>query len=236
MRRFSPWRIFLRLLRFLLLGLIAFMVIFLAGRMIAHNHDPKEVKLLTCDEPVVRAYAEYGDKMQFYTQSQGTYTRAERNAGYFFIRQAIIIPEAHEIQIVFRYNDSTVKALTEDYGIAAEALPDPSEHVYDVSIVLKQDLTPDNPDDANEEGAYTLVRYFPVSEETFKRGAYNYRRLVFHDIDITDLTLGAFVDIYYTGDIDYASPAYGTLCIWDFESVDHPYSLSSADKKALAGK
>ena len=183
------------------------------------------------DDALVQAYVEKGSALDMYTQEQGTYTRAERNRGYFFLRQATVIPDAEQIQIVFRYNNSTIKALTQDYGLAA--MPDRAERLYDLTIAVKKDLTPDVLEDFDEEGCYTIERYYPSKEISGERNLYNYRRLVFNDLVIDETTLGVFVDIYYVGDVNYDEPAYGTLCIWELTSENIPVELTRNDIEAL---
>lgn len=229
--RLSPWKIITGTIRFLFLTLVACIVVFLGWRTVSYNTDPKEMLVLSADEALREAYVEHGANLELYTQEQGTYTRAERNNGYFFIRQAVIIPQAEQIQILFRYNNSTIKALTQDYGLAE--MPDRAEHLYDLTIAVKKDLTPDIRDDYDEEGCYTIERYYPSQEISGTKNLYNYRRAVFNDIVIDETTLGVFVDIYYVGDIQYDQPAYGTLCIWELTSENLPVKLTQDDIKAI---
>jgi hypothetical protein len=230
--RITPWKVISGTIRFLFLTLILGIVLFLGWRAISHNTDPEEMMTLYPDDALVQAYVENGSALDMYTQEQGTYTRAERNRGYFFLRQATVIPDAEQIQIVFRYNNSTIKALTQDYGLAA--MPDRAERLYDLTIAVKKDLTPDVLEDFDEEGCYTIERYYPSKEISGERNLYNYRRLVFNDLVIDETTLGVFVDIYYVGDVNYDEPAYGTLCIWELTSENLPVKLTKNDIDALA--
>lgn len=230
--RISPWKLLTGLIRLLFSALVLFIVIFFIWRAASYHHDPKDLTTLLVDDTLAQAYDTYGDGLKLFTQEQGTYTRAERNNGYFYMRQALFIPEAEQVQILFRYNNSTIDALVEDYGLAE--IPDRSEHLYDLSIVIKKDLTPDIVDDYDEEGCYTLERYYPSESASGVQNLYNYRKVIFNDVAVDDTTLAVFVDIYYVGDINYDEPAYGTLCIWDFMSENKPRKLSSADKAALA--
>ena len=99
--RLTPWKVISGTIRFLFLALIAAIVVFLGWRAVSHNTDPEEMMTLHADEALVEAYVEHGANLELYTQEQGTYPRAERNNGYFFIRQAVVIPEAEQIQILF---------------------------------------------------------------------------------------------------------------------------------------
>lgn len=231
--RLTPWKVISGTIRFLFLTLVLCIVVFLGWRAISHNTDPEEMMVLHPDEALVQAYVENGPELEMYTQEQGTYTRADRNRGYFFLRQATVIPQAEQIQILFRYNNSTIKALTEDYSLPA--MPDRNAHLYDLTIVVKKDLTPDVYEDYDTEGCYTLERYYPSEEISGTRNLYNYRRLVFNDLVIDETTLGVFVDIYYVEDIHYDEPAYGTLCIWELTSENIPVKLTKDDIAALAG-
>lgn len=231
--RLTPWKVISGTIRFLFLTLVLGIVLFLGWRAVSHNTDPEEMMTLHPDEALVQAYVENGTNLEMYTQEQGTYTRAERNRGYFFLRQATVIPQAEQIQILFRYNNSTIKALTQDYGLAA--MPDRAERLYDLTIAVKKDLTPDILEDFDEEGCYTIERYYPTEEISGTRNLYNYRRLVFNDLVIDETTLGVFVDIYYVGDVDYDKPAYGTLCIWDLTSENLPVKLTKNDIATLTG-
>ena len=232
--RITPWKVISGTIRFLFLTLVLGIVLFLGWRAVSHNTAPEEMMTLYPDEALVEAYVESGPELEMYTQEQGTYTRADRNRGYFFLRQATFIPDAEQIQIVFRYNNSTIKALMQDYGLAA--MPDRAEHLYDLTIAVKRDLTPDVYEDYDEEGCYTIERYYPSQEISGERNLYNYRRLVFNDIVVDETTLGVFVDIYYVGDVNYDEPAYGTLCIWELTSEDLPVKLTKNDIEALTRK
>ena len=139
------------------------------------------------------------------------------------------------MQIVFRYNNSTIRALRDDYGV--DPLPDRSEELYDVSLVLNTDLTPDIESDNANGGpeAVKSTRYFPNAVYTVKdeKNMYNYRKYVFENVSLDELSLALFVDIYYIDDIDYEKLSYGTVCIWEYKASTYTRALSSADIAAL---
>ena len=196
---------------------------------------PDGIKTLTPNEQLSAAYAQYGDELTLRYQDLATITRAEQNYGYFSVPQCVFIPQANQVQIVFRYNNSTLEHLREDYAL--EQLPSREETLFDVTLVRTTDLTPENKED-NIKDVTTLAkeRYMPTSVERDTTTLYTYYRFVFDGITVEELTDGIFVDVYYVGDIHYEQSAYGTLCIYDYLSEWLPYKPSSADKKALAGE
>ena len=163
---------------------------------------------------------------------QDTITTAEYNRGYFSITQYVFIPEARQVQLVFRYNNSTIKNLAKDYGLAT--VPDKSEELFDLTLVTTTDLTPDNRDDNTNDEALKMERYYPSAATRTETSLYTYYRIVFDNIEITPDTLWVFADIYYEGDLDYEERPYGTLCLYDDESPWVDYKLSRTERKMLS--
>ena len=100
---------------------------------------------LSVNERLVEAYARDGELRGMFTQEQRSSTSAEENYGYFFVTKTVFIPSANQIQIVVRYNNSTLRYTQEDFGL--EAAPSRDDDVYDVSLLVVSDLTPDNDED-----------------------------------------------------------------------------------------
>ncbi len=219
--------------------------------------DPQSTKTLYVNDAVYEAWqaaeAE-GREMVMYSQDYDNITRATHNRGYFSITQTLFIEDADQVQLTFRYNNSTLRHLKEDYGLAA--IPERDEDMFDVSLVVIYDLTPDNqddnekqtfasPDDTTAEGetvdinrtdSVLRVRYFPTAQEAAQKNIYNYRKLVFDGVDLSGETypvLGIFVDVYYKEDIDYTRDSYGTLSIYNYNFSDKAYKLTGDDKEAL---
>ncbi|MBO5293837.1 MAG: hypothetical protein J6B71_01110 [Clostridia bacterium] len=192
---------------------------------------PGGVKALDVNEPLAAAYAQHGEELTFCYQYQKSLTYAEHNAGYFGIPEYVFIPEAKQVQIVFRYNNSTLRHLAEDYGLAE--VPDKGETLFDVTLVRSTDLTPEDRDDNLDPTKISTVRYQPTSVKRDETALYTYYRIVFDGVSLEDGTLGVFADIYYKGDLDYEKAAYGTLCLYDDLSEWLEYDLSGADRRAL---
>lgn len=194
--------------------------------------DPKEVKYLMGNEVLYEAYEKSGDELVLQYQMQDTITTADYNRGYFSITQYVFIPEAQQVQLVFRYNNSTIKHLARDYEL--EAIPDKSEDLFDVTLVTTTDKTPDNREDNADAAALTMERYYPTTFERTETSLYTYYRFVFDNIQITPDMLYVFVDFYYLGDLNYEERPYGTLCLYDDASPWVSYKLSRAERKMLA--
>ena len=194
--------------------------------------DPEQVKYLMKNDTLCDAYEKHGDDLVLQYQMQDTITTAEYNRGYFSITQYVFIPEAKQVQLVFRYNNSTIKNLAKDYGLAT--VPDKSEELFDLTLVTTTDLTPDNRDDNTNNEALKMERYYPSAATRTETSLYTYYRFVFDNIEVTPDTLWVFADIYYEGDLDYSKRPYGTLCLYDDESPWVDYKLSRNEQKMLA--
>jgi len=255
-------RILKTLLRFLV-GAFVFAVIgVLIWRMLASG-DPADISVLSVNARTADAYRTYGDNWTVYTQGQTTMTQAQyegeagvdhkftnkTNYGYFGVTQSVILKEAKQVQLVFRYNNSTIRHLKEDYAL--DAIPAREEHLYDVTLVLAIDLTPEDASDnmtaVLDPACISLIRVQPDADMTERtsKTLYNYYRYVFdlpEEINM-DHVIAIYTDIYYVGDITYLEPdadiytdePYGTLCIYDYVTPTKPYQLTAADKKALQG-
>ena len=209
--------------------------------------DPKTVKTVIPNEALVEAYQKEGDGLYMYYQGQGTLTRTEENYGYFGVTQVTVIPEAEQIQVVFRYNTSTLRRMEEELGLESKTLSR-DDDVFDVSLAISTDLTPDNAEDnaysAKEHPeSVSETRYRPTEKYTVKdrKNVYNYRKYVFQNVSIEDMTLAVYVDIYYkgpdkSGDTtvpDYSAKPKGTLCIYDYKSENITRELSQNDIDAI---
>ena len=242
MARARAPRIAGRILRTILFAVV-FGVTALAVWRACSSGDPKAVRVMVPNETLVEAYHAADGDLNCYRQEQATITRAKNNSGYFSVTRCVFIPEAKQVQIVFRYNNSTLRHLAEDKNL--QDVPPKSGTYFDVTLVKSTDLTPDNPNDNLDRATLALTRYAASGEPVRVQTAlYTYFRYTFDGVDVDDLTVGVFADVYYLGDLaadetgGYAYPEtpYGTLCLWDNESENLPYRLTKADRKALEGK
>ena len=218
-------------------GICVFFVVavfaLLAWRIIDSKTEPREVRNVIPNEILYDAYEKNGGKLTVFTQSQEPFTRAENNYGYFHIGESLFFEDTDQLQFTLRYNNSTIEHLVIDHSLPM--LPSREEDLYDVSVVIMYDLTPDNDEDnyGDDESAVSYKRFFPSQCVSAQKTLYNYRKFVFDGIEITDRVLAVYVDIYYKGAIDYDADAYGTLLIYDFETKNEEYKLTLGDKNAI---
>jgi len=209
----------------------------------ASSGDPKSMKTITVNDALYEAYEKKGEDLSMFRQTQNTVTYAEYNYGFFAVTDCIFLPDANQIQLVFRYNNAAIRDLTEQYGLTAT--PDRAEDLYDVTLLLATDLTPEDPSDnkGNDPESVAFTRLHPVSVSRDQKNLYTYRRFVFdlgqEDLSLSELCaeqgqlLAAYVDIYYNQAIDYEASPYGTLCIYDYIQPKEDAKLTSRDVKAI---
>lgn len=110
------------------------------------------------------------------------------------------------------------------------------DNVYDVTITVMYDLTPENTED-NDGKTPEAVRYqrFHATGDvvSFQKTLYNYRKFTFDGIQIDDSVLAIYADVYYAEELDYEKDPYGTLLLYYYADEDVPCKLTHADKKAL---
>lgn len=240
----SRWKTIGKIIKYTGIVCVFAVIGFLILRMIT-SKDPQSVKTLLVNEKTYEAYRAGGNELTMYYQNQLSDTLDEHNKGYFSVSQVAFIPEAEQLQLVVRYNNSTIKALSRDLGLPE--VPDRSEELIDVSVVLTTDLTPDNEEDNYLETPeeypelISVKRYYPSKVMTETKNIYNYRKYIFDGVKLDELTLGGFVDIYYCGKDaagiqvlpDYDNPPVGTLCIYYYKSQNRIRKLTAEDRRAL---
>lgn len=210
---------------------------FVTGRV------PEALEVLSPDVALAEAYEKQGEALVLYTQNQNSITRNEDSYGYFTACQTVFIPEANQVQLLIRYNDSTLEATERDYGLAEGSL-DCDADWYDVTLVIARDLTPNDAEDnlGNDPASVSLSRLYPSEiTESVHQGLYSYRRIIFNDVPQDALTLAVYADFYFNEDIAYLDSdfdiyndrAYGTLCLYAYADKNVALSLSDEDIKAI---
>ena len=232
MPNFRAQRIASRIIKTSLVLFVFCINAIIVWRVFFSANIPKELNALTPNEALTHAYAENGGELQFLYQDQLSLTYGKDSKGYFGVPDCVFIPEANQVQLVFRYNNSTLRHLQEDFALSA--VPEKEGELFDVTLLKVVDLTPDNPDDANDPNAVQKTRFAPTSVQRDTTLLYTYYRFVFDGVSIDDGEIASvFLDVYYKEVLDYEVAPYGTLRLYDHLSTWLPYSLSSADKKAL---
>ena len=232
MERARAPRIVRRIFRFFLFALILGVNGIIFWRFCSAG-NPKKVKYIQPNEVLASAYVAADGNLTDFRQVQATITRGAKNAGYFSVVQCVFFPDAGQVQLVFRYNKSTLRHLQEDKGL--DTLPKKSGTHFVVSLLRTTDLTPKDKQDNNDPATLAETRYYassdPAREET---SLYTYFRYTFDGVWLEEDTDGVFVDVFWIGDLAQEDPpAYGTLCLWDSESENIPVKLSSSERKAI---
>ncbi len=206
----------------------------LAWRIIDLAIDPKVIKTITPNERLCEAYKEHGDRLTLYYQEQNEYTQEDKNYGYFATCNSVFIDEADQLQFTLRYNNSTLEYTARDYYL--DEIPSREAEVFDVSILVMYDLTPDNEEDNDGKTpeAVRYERFYPSDTGiSYQKTLYNYRKFVFDGVEMTDDVLAVYADIYYVDDVNYEEDAYGTLLLYYYDDENEVYKLTGADKRAL---
>ena len=215
-----------------LYSIIALIVIFFVWRIWFSTNIPDNVEQLVITDSLIEAYNNTDGELYAFNQDQYTITRAEENYGYFSIEQYVIIPEARQVQIIFRYNNSTIEKIAEKYNLGE--IEDRTQQLFEVTLVKTEDMTPDISTDNYDESKLIKTRYHASEVIEAHTMLYNYYRIVFEDVDIDEDTFGLFADIYYVGAInDYAEAADGTLCLYDYQMMRDDYEFESSDLKRI---
>ncbi len=231
-----------RIVKLILALVVAFVIGLLIWRMM-EDRAPRNMTVLSVNENIYRAYEQNGGELTLLTQEQNTITRGTTNYGYFSVTEDVFIPDANQIQLLFRYNNSTVRALANDYRLPE--VPSLDAELYDVTVLLAIDLTPEDTSDnsGNDPASVRFVRVHASSAPTVDRTQlYNYRRFVFdvgesgedlRSLIDSGLLLAVYADVYYNEDIDYDKTPYGALCLYDFKTKTEVVKLTRHDRKAF---
>ena len=197
----------------LLIGAMIFSVVGVLLWRIFSSGDPASMTVLQPNEQVYTAYQKEGEQLQILHQQHDTIIREGPAKGYFSVTQSEFIPAADQLQITFRYNNSTLKYVAEDYEKSAPL--ERGKDWFDVTVTIAYDLTPDNADDndINHPDSVRFERYQPTACVKDTKNLYNYERLTFDGIDICagfdeqgvpimrPEILAVYVDIYFNEDL-----------------------------------
>lgn len=203
----------------------------LLWRVFIASRVPGELRRLSPNAPLAEAYAA-SDELTLFTQEQATVTRGENNPGYFGVPRFTFIKEARQVQVIFRYNNGTLKKVAEDLSLGS-ALPR-GEQVFDLSLLVMRDLTPEDTAD-NVDGSESIgtERISPTACEVSTTLLYTYYRLTFDGVDVGEDALTVFLDVYFGEAPDYSAAPLGTLRLYHNESENLYQSLSRKEAKAL---
>jgi hypothetical protein len=222
---------------------VVFSVIALLIWRMVTSGPPKSLDPLLPNEELKAAYEKDGNELYMFKQDIQSITTADRNRGYFAVTECVFIPEANQIQLIFRYNNSTVRALAKDKGLSE--VPSLDAELFDVTLTLQTDRTPEIKDDnaGLDKSTVEYTRLKPTQVERERKNLYNFYRYVFDVSELdkgtltemleNDLLLAVYADVYYVEEINYDELSYGSLCVYEYKADKIKVRLSSADKKAI---
>ena len=222
--------IFKKCLKYAFRGLIVGILALLSWRIFFSGSLPKSMKQLIVTDSLHQAYLDKGDGLLLYTQEFDPVNMEDTTAGYFWVSDAVFIPDANQVQVVIRYNNSTLGHIAKDFSL--EQAPSREDNVVDVTLAIAVDPDPTNKTTADRE----IIRVHASRVESDTTSMYNYRRLVFDNIPEGLVNIICIsVDFYYVGSINYDTPPYGTIIIYDPAGEEvTTEELSSRDKKTIA--
>jgi hypothetical protein len=242
-----PLRILGKVLKFSFFGVILLINVLVLWRIFSSS-DPSDMQVIVGNEALADAYARaeqsgaldgfalYQPDHNDITDEKATHDENHNvidpgNYGYFGVTNSLIFPTAHQAQIVFRYNDSTLEHLAKDYALPA--VPEKGGEYYDVTLRVLTDLTPDDKTDNDKAEFLQTTRIKATSAKPAEKTLYTYRRMVFDALPDIEGIVAIYVDIYYVDDVNYNDEAYGTLCIWHEDARTKTYELTRDDIAAI---
>lgn len=225
-------------LRALLSLLVIAVCVFWLWRVFFSAAIPSDFKRIQPNATLKAAFDANGGTLSCFTQEQASVTREDDNYGYFGVPRFVFIPEADQVQVVFRYNNSTLEAVQADLGLADT--PPRGEQIFDVTLLLLSDTTPEDKSD-NVDGSETVSKTrisasaTPRVETTL---LYTYFYYVFDGVALTDSTLVVYLDVYADTPLgvtpDYASDPLGTLRLYHHEAERLEEALSARERRSVA--
>ena len=231
------FKIIWRVIKLLGTLLVAFVCIFLLWRMFSRGASD-DMELISVDSQLYEAYEENGKNVEFFRQDKLSIT----SDGFFADPDCIFIPETNQIQIIIRYNNSTLRALAENEKYALDSVPDRNSNVFDVTLLVQTDLTPDDDTDNTGKNPETVkyTRCHGTLVKSEQKNLYNFRRYVFDlddcGIDMKEMMksgdlLAIYCDFYYVNDINYEERPYSTLFIYDYKRDNKWDEISKEEAK-----
>ena len=224
------------------IGLVLFVYGLLFFRMCSLDSLPKELDDLVVTEGMKTAYQQGGGD-NFIYQRKDLFNTDKDSYGYFAVPSYVIVKGADEIQVVFRYNVSTLEKVAEEFDLPS--VPDRNTvDLFDLTLTLKHSVgdikeTEEGEEtidyDASENHYLTLIE--PYSVEFFTEGKHNFVRCIFKNVGFDEAnTLGVFLNVYYRDNVNYEETPYATVRLYHYTTTNKIYPLTKNDKKALSAE
>ena len=183
---------------YVLRGLFALLIFavcaLMVWRVFIAARGPTALSRLAPNGVLATAYRENGNALTVWYQDEASVTRAEHNAGYFGVPHYAFVDEAGQLQVIFRYNNGTLKSIRDDFSL--DAVPPRGEQIFDLTLVSVTDLTPLDKSD-NTDGSENLAksRLAPTACEVSTTLLYTYYRVTFDGVSTADDVIAIFLDI-----------------------------------------
>lgn len=187
----------------LITGIFLFCGMFIL-RIMLSEYWPAEAKAVYENSVLDAAYSEEGLPPEAFLQTPVT-PYDNKNKAHFFFNHFVVIPDAKQIQLTLRYNDSTLEDIKNDMKL--DALPAGDDARF--SYYLR--------DASGKVYAHSSANYSHFM-------IYNYRRVVFDNVD-TSVTGMLYLDVYF-GEADPESDVpYGSMLVYVPEKSVENYVL-----------
>ena len=167
--------------------------------------DPAAMTKYVWTESMVRLYNKNPDGFKVKKVNEDTLSYQYITPDGKFAVNNILITETGggkaQIQFTLRYNNSTIKYLKEDYGLTDDPVGEP--FVYIIS-----------------DSYGNIYRNYQYTTDA--KTVYNYRHIIFDDVDITGFTnltetYYLFLDIHYIENVNLNGTPYGILPLYKCE-------------------
>ncbi len=214
-------------LRALFVLLIAFICLFLSWRVFFSKRPPRDMREISANEILSAAYAENGGITVMEQSDHVRYTEGEDNYADYHVARCVFLEEANQVQLLFFYNNSTLRDVSETLGIDPE-LPR-GEKVFGVELLLLVDVSPEGHvgDPMIEE---RVVR--ATSAEIGTNTLYTFVRYTFDGVDISGDVTVVYFDIYYEG---AQRTELGTIRLYHKESEAEYRTLTKKEQAVMEG-
>ena len=224
-----------KVIKWFFVSLAAMVFVVMIWRINAMENVPSSMKALTVTEDTYAAYlaaTQSGQTLQVYTQGLVDPVSTNDEAyGYFWIADAVVIPDAQQLQVVVQYNNSTLEHLADDFKLLD--VPSREDEVIAVRLRVITDATPEDPTDNDEEAHWLSQSIEPTgTPRVGSKDVYNYRRFVFDGVSFAKDMIALAVDFYYAGATDAEAPM-ATLFVYYNGGDDEVVKLTKDDIKAM---
>lgn len=187
----------------LITGIFLFCGMFIL-RIILSDYWPAEAKEIYSNSVLDAAYSDEGLPPEAFIQDPVTpYDNKDR--AHFFFNYFVLIPEAKQIQLTLRYNDSTLEDIEKDMEL--DSLPAGDDARF--SYYLR--------DESGKVYAHSSATYTHFM-------IYNYRRVVFDNVD-TSVTGMLYLDVYFGDAEPETDVPYGSMLVYVPEKSVKNYPL-----------